>query len=679
MTTTHSLGLLLTEVSRAPGAATPDQGGEQNLDQKAFSDLLKQGPIADGAEADALQSVAAPLHSELHGTANSQPIADGRVRPELPAGSVGFAVKHAAPQDMAAPEQILNADPREPARDLAPDAAERLVNGDVLGPKPQIFEPRDTPAPHTKEERAFFLAQADAFAEQPTIFAPRLSKNEPAEFLAAKAVGEEPNSKPGLPEMIASKVELLAKGDNHVQSDVPTSDRPEVTTKTGENALRNPPSFASERVTAEIVARSRSIAPEGRMPEQDVMPKGAPIVTDAEPDVPSKSPRETPVPLVLGKATGTGAERIFHASEPAATGRQSTDSTPTKVDTPAPQASDAPRAHANPPLPGEVGQKPAGTSRIELPAAAMATERAVPQNQAPTDVPRSAAERAFPFRTEGDVPRELRAPDAFTRAPVAAAPVAIAAKQMMPRVEPAIVTRSEGVRRVEMQQVAAPALDRSSNEAPPSAPIFATPTRPPLTTPAPKAALTPETAPAAMFTRSVNEEATRGRDPAAVFAEALATAETTSSGTTAERVAIQREVSVVPMRITQSIADAARALALDRPVEITLNPEELGRVRLGLQAAEQGMVVTINVERPETLELLRRNIELLAEQLREIGYQDLEFSFEQSWQDETFDDEAQNEGVNASEQAVQATADDADASVIHRTELALDGRLDMRL
>ena len=192
-------------------------------------------------------------------------------------------------------------------------------------------------------------------------------------------------------------------------------------------------------------------------------------------------------------------------------------------------------------------------------------------------------------------------------------------------------------------------------------------------------ALTPETALAAMFTRSVNEEATRGRDPAAVFSDALATAETASAGTTAERVAIQREVSVVPTRITQSIADAARALALDRPVEITLNPEELGRVRLGLQAAEQGMVVTINVERPETLELLRRNIELLAEQLREIGYQDLEFSFEQSWQDETFDDEAQNEGVNASEQAVQATADDADASVIHRTELALDGRLDMRL
>ena len=110
-----------------------------------------------------------------------------------------------------------------------------------------------------------------------------------------------------------------------------------------------------------------------------------------------------------------------------------------------------------------------------------------------------------------------------------------------------------------------------------------------------------------------------------------------------------------------------------------MNPEELGRVRLGLQAAEQGMVVTINVERPETLELLRRNIELLAEQLREIGYQDLEFSFEQSWQDETFDDEAQNEGVNASEPALQATADDADASVIHRTVLALDGRLDMRL
>ena len=65
----------------------------------------------------------------------------------------------------------------------------------------------------------------------------------------------------------------------------------------------------------------------------------------------------------------------------------------------------------------------------------------------------------------------------------------------------------------------------------------------------------------------------------------------------------------------------------DRPVELMLNPEELGRVRLTMQSNEGNMAVMISVERPETLELLRRNIDQLAAQLREIGYQNLSFDF----------------------------------------------------
>jgi flagellar hook-length control protein FliK len=79
-------------------------------------------------------------------------------------------------------------------------------------------------------------------------------------------------------------------------------------------------------------------------------------------------------------------------------------------------------------------------------------------------------------------------------------------------------------------------------------------------------------------------------------------------------------------RVIQVIAQAARALQ-DRPVEVTLNPEELGRVRLTLHSVDGSMSVAVAVERPETLDLLRRNIDLLASQLRELGYKNLSFSF----------------------------------------------------
>ena len=88
---------------------------------------------------------------------------------------------------------------------------------------------------------------------------------------------------------------------------------------------------------------------------------------------------------------------------------------------------------------------------------------------------------------------------------------------------------------------------------------------------------------------------------------------------------IQPRIDHAP-RVIQVIADAARALQ-DRPVEVTLNPVELGRVRLTLQSVDGAMSVAVAVERPETLDLLRRNIDMLASQLRELGYKELSFSF----------------------------------------------------
>ena len=73
----------------------------------------------------------------------------------------------------------------------------------------------------------------------------------------------------------------------------------------------------------------------------------------------------------------------------------------------------------------------------------------------------------------------------------------------------------------------------------------------------------------------------------------------------------------------------------DTPVEVSLNPEELGRVRVALSAQDTGVVsVTIAAERPETLALLKRHIDLLVQDFQALGYSGAEFSFAQdnrSW------------------------------------------------
>ncbi len=102
----------------------------------------------------------------------------------------------------------------------------------------------------------------------------------------------------------------------------------------------------------------------------------------------------------------------------------------------------------------------------------------------------------------------------------------------------------------------------------------------------------------------------------------------------AETLTARAEVSAqlraeLPRHIAQQLADVARSMP-DRPIELTLSPEELGRLRLTFTGDLSAMSVSVNVERPETLDLMRRHIEILAQEMREIGYGEVTFSFEQS-------------------------------------------------
>ena len=81
-----------------------------------------------------------------------------------------------------------------------------------------------------------------------------------------------------------------------------------------------------------------------------------------------------------------------------------------------------------------------------------------------------------------------------------------------------------------------------------------------------------------------------------------------------------------PVMIARQMAEALQKLP-DKPVEIALNPRELGRVRMSISAVEAGITVNVIAERPETLDLMRRNIDQLAREFQSIGYEDINFAF----------------------------------------------------
>lgn len=82
----------------------------------------------------------------------------------------------------------------------------------------------------------------------------------------------------------------------------------------------------------------------------------------------------------------------------------------------------------------------------------------------------------------------------------------------------------------------------------------------------------------------------------------------------------------LPRAVVQQIA-AALAAGAEHSAELVLSSEELGLVRLTLATSETGAVVSVLAEQGDTLELMRRNIGLLARDLQQIGFSDLHFGF----------------------------------------------------
>ncbi|MDG1116208.1 MAG: flagellar hook-length control protein FliK [Flavimaricola sp.] len=123
--------------------------------------------------------------------------------------------------------------------------------------------------------------------------------------------------------------------------------------------------------------------------------------------------------------------------------------------------------------------------------------------------------------------------------------------------------------------------------------------------------------------------------------------------------------------VVAQIATAAETSKTGR-AEVKLDPEELGKVTLNLITSDRAITVLIATERAETLDLMRRNIEMLGQEFRQMGYQDVSFAFrEQGGQSREWDG-APDPIDDASEELALNDSPTASLQVS-------DGHLDIRL
>lgn len=118
-------------------------------------------------------------------------------------------------------------------------------------------------------------------------------------------------------------------------------------------------------------------------------------------------------------------------------------------------------------------------------------------------------------------------------------------------------------------------------------------------------------------------------DPASPAFERVAQSVTQSTGT-AQPAATADQAR----QIAQQMA-AVAPTTVPGTTEISLQPEELGRVRMTLSVQDGALTLIILADRPETSDLMRRNIDHLAQVYRQMGFESLSFSFAGSTQQET--------------------------------------------
>ncbi|WP_170119076.1 flagellar hook-length control protein FliK [Roseicyclus mahoneyensis] len=73
----------------------------------------------------------------------------------------------------------------------------------------------------------------------------------------------------------------------------------------------------------------------------------------------------------------------------------------------------------------------------------------------------------------------------------------------------------------------------------------------------------------------------------------------------------------IARQVARAVVDASRDPGV--PLDLTLDPPELGRLRLGFSDVNGVLTVTIAAERSDTADLIRRHVALLAEEFARAG------------------------------------------------------------
>lgn len=83
----------------------------------------------------------------------------------------------------------------------------------------------------------------------------------------------------------------------------------------------------------------------------------------------------------------------------------------------------------------------------------------------------------------------------------------------------------------------------------------------------------------------------------------------------------------VAAQIATTLAGTTASPDRAAPLEIALDPPELGNLRISVRQADDGIFLTVTIDRPETLELMRRHAGLLAQEFQRQGLDASGFSF----------------------------------------------------
>ncbi|WP_168770533.1 flagellar hook-length control protein FliK [Flavimaricola marinus] len=136
--------------------------------------------------------------------------------------------------------------------------------------------------------------------------------------------------------------------------------------------------------------------------------------------------------------------------------------------------------------------------------------------------------------------------------------------------------------------------------------------------------------------------------------------------------------AATPASVAQSAsAQIARAAiqANGARTELILDPEELGKVRLNMVSDDRSITLHVMADRPDTLDLLRRNIETLEQEFRDLGFEDVTFAFgEQAPPQRQVD-----RPLARSEQSGTDSGEIDTATVERAHQGGPDGHLDIRL